>query len=364
VSVGEGERARVAIGICVRALPGETESGDAGAEFRTARGSVLAMADGLGHGPRAALAANAFLECVRQSGHLAMAELFARAHRALLKTRGAVAAIARFDEERAEVEIAGIGNISVLLVRSGAQHATHPLVMPGVLGSAYRAVRPQVFPFGADDVLVMCTDGIRSRFDLQLACALPVQAAAQSIVHSCAKGSDDAACAIARGVQAAPTPEGSTEEVVEDRDVPIRIVGDAECAALEAKGFTLRAGFGTRAQWEVSIVASELATNVLKFAGTGELHLRHVRAPREAVVVEAVDRGRGIPDLPAALADGFSEGAPLNADRARHEGQGLGVGLGTVHRLMDLVTVESDFVRGTRIVAWKYLADRTETSSA
>jgi phosphoserine phosphatase RsbX len=347
---------RFSVGICVRPLAGETESGDACAEFRTSRGVIVVMADGLGHGPRAATAAKAFVECVRDAGLLALVEVFARGHRALLKTRGAVAAVARFDHERGEVEIAGIGNISVQIARTGTIPTVHPVVMPGVLGSAYRVVRPQVFPFGLGDLLVMHSDGIRSRFDLALARALSTQAAAEAVVRSCAKGSDDAACAIVRGVASSspvlpsPLPVASSA----DRGIPVRIRGDAECAAHEAKAFTLRAGFGARAQWEVSIVASELATNVLKFAGAGEVRLRHVRAPREAIVIEVVDGGRGIADVSAAIEDGFSEGARLSVHRPRREGQGLGVGLGTVHRLMDTVNVESDALRGTRITAWKY----------
>ena len=195
-----GRVAQVAIGICVRALAGETESGDACAEIPCERGVIVAIADGLGHGPRAATAATAFVDCVREAGLLALEEVFARAHRALLKTRGAVAAIARFDQERGELEIAGIGNISMQLARAGSPRTEHPLIMPGVLGSAYRVVRPQIFPFGLGDLVVMHSDGIRSRFDLALARVLPVQAAAEGIVRSHAKGSDDAACAIVRGV--------------------------------------------------------------------------------------------------------------------------------------------------------------------
>ncbi|MGO8995010.1 MAG: SpoIIE family protein phosphatase [Polyangiaceae bacterium] len=356
MSVVATPKTRLAVGICIRPLAGETESGDACVEIRNPRGAIVVMADGLGHGARAAAAASAFVDCVREAGLLSLEELFARAHRALLKTRGAVAAVARFDVERGEVEIAGIGNISTQIARSGASRTEHPIVMPGVLGSAYRAVRPQVFPFGMGDLLVMHSDGIRSRFDLELARALPVQAAASAVVRSYAKGSDDAACAIVRIVvdsvpaRALPHAAPNTSE----HGIPIRMRGDAECAAQEAKTFALRAGFGARAQWEVSIVASELATNVLKFAGMGEVTLRHVKAPREAIVVEVVDGGRGIPDVRAAITDGFSEGALLSADRPRRDGQGLGVGLGSVHRLMDTVNVESDPAHGTRITAWKY----------
>jgi anti-sigma regulatory factor (Ser/Thr protein kinase) len=347
---------RIAVGISVRALAGETESGDACAEIPWPRGVLVVMADGLGHGERAAIAAKAFVACVRDAGALALEEMLARGHRALLKTRGAVAAVARFDVERREVEIAGIGNIAVQIARSGFRRPERPVIMPGVLGSAYRAVRPQTFPFGIDDVLVMHSDGVRGGFDLDFARALPAQAAAESVLRSHAKGSDDAACAIARGVldagvrRPSPAPSGPESR----RAIPIRLRGDAECAAQEAKAFAMKAGFGARAQWEVSIVASELATNALKFAGEGEVRLRHVAHPREAIVVEVVDGGRGISDVRAALVDGFSEGAMLSVDRPRHEQQGLGVGLGSVQRLMDTVEIETDATHGTRIVAWKF----------
>jgi negative regulator of sigma-B (phosphoserine phosphatase) len=337
----------VALGICVRALAGEQVSGDACVEVPWSRGVIVALADGLGHGERAAIAANAFVECVAAGVELALEEMFARAHRALLKTRGAVATVARFDEQRGQVEIAAIGNVAAQLARSGGRRSEHVVAMPGVLGSAYRAVRPQTFAFEVGDLLLMCSDGIRARFDLELVRALDVRAAAESIVRTNGKGTDDAACAVARGTldpvrRRSPMPDRALEEG--ERVVPIRMRGDAECAAHEARTFAKRAGLGARAEWEVSIAASELATNVLKFAGTGEVRLRHVLVPREAIVVEAVDRGHGIANVRAAVVDGFS-GRPE---------AGLGVGLGSVHRLMDHVDIQSDVRTGTRIVASKY----------
>jgi negative regulator of sigma-B (phosphoserine phosphatase) len=339
---------RVALGICVRPLGGESVSGDACVEVPWSRGVIVALADGLGHGERAAVAANAFVACVAAGAELALEEMFARGHRALLKTRGAVATVARFDEARGQVEIAAIGNVAAQLARGGGRRSEHTIAMPGVLGSAYRAVRPQVFSFEVGDLLLVCSDGVRARFDLDLVRALDVKAAAESIVRTNGKGTDDAACAVARGVsemgftRRSPAPERALEEG--ERVVPIRIRGDAECAAHEARAFAKRAGLGARAEWEVSIAASELATNMLKFAGEGEVRLRHVRVPREAIVVEAVDRGHGIANVSLAIADGFS-GRPE---------AGLGVGLGSVHRLMDHVDIQSDMRTGTRIVASKF----------
>jgi anti-sigma regulatory factor (Ser/Thr protein kinase) len=358
VAVAAKPIVRASLGMCVRPLPGERSAGDACAAIDWSRGVVAAIVDGLGHGPNAAVAADAFIASVREAPELPLDEMFARAHRALVKTRGAVAAVARFDEIDGRVELAGLGNIALTFARSAERRGDHPVVVPGVLGSAYRSVRPHALPFASGDILVMCTDGVRSRFDFTSVRQLDVRDGAEAIVRAHAKSTDDACCVFVRGVAdggqratLAPPRWGRGE-----RTLPIRMSGDAECAAHEARTFTRDAGFDPRAQWEVSIATSELATNMLKHAGGGEIHVRLVRDPDEAVVVEAIDRGRGIPDVAMAMHDGFSEGRVLAADRVRHEREGLGVGLGSVQRLMDRVAIESDARRGTKVVAWKLRA--------
>lgn len=342
------------MGTSVRPLAGEVVAGDACASMRIERGALVLLCDGLGHGPRAAHASQAFVESVTESPSLPMDELFARAHRALVKTRGAVAAVARIDETRGELEIAGIGNVAMLLIDTSGR-SIHPVTVHGVLGSAYRAVRPQIFPFGIGDMLILHSDGIRSRFEFFVLRAMNAQTAADALMRTGAKPSDDAACVVARGV-----PFASAAQRMEptgpppSRVVPVRVPGDAACAAEETRAFAKRIGLGARAQWEASIAASELATNVLKFATEGVLALRHVLLPREGLEMEMTDSGLGIADIAAARVDGFSEGAMRTPDRPRREGQGLGVGLGSVYRMMDDVEVEADAARGTRIVARKY----------
>jgi anti-sigma regulatory factor (Ser/Thr protein kinase) len=129
-----------------------------------------------------------------------------------------------------------------------------------------------------------------------------------------------------------------------ERVVSVRAPGDAHRAAHEARHFARRAGLGTRGQWEVSIVAAELATNVLKYAGAGELRLSRALAPRAAVVLEAIDCGRGVADDALALTDGDDDQPEV----------GLGLGLGSVHRLMDHVDIDTVLGSGTRIVARKF----------
>ena len=214
---------RAASGVCVRPLSGEDVSGDACFIHPWSRGIVVLVADGLGHGPIAAEASRVLALHVRGAIDMPLEEILASAHRALRKTRGAVATIARFDEGAGKVEVAGIGNVTTRVVRR-AEAPVHVLVPAGILGSAYRPTRTQSLDFGIDDLVVMHTDGVRSHFDLAPLRALPPDELAKAVVSAYGKATDDAACAVVRGVPA----EGRAAPGEGDRvAMTIRFPGDA-----------------------------------------------------------------------------------------------------------------------------------------
>ncbi len=286
---------RVTSGTCVRPFAGEDVAGDACLVQPWSRGVLLAVSDGLGHGPAAAEASRAFVAVVRASIEAPLEQIFSDAHRGLLKTRGAVAAIARFDEGAGKVEVAGLGNVTTWLARAGAS-PTYVPVPAGVLGGSYRSARPQSFDFSVGDLLLMHTDGIRSRFDLAPLRALSPDRLARAMVATYGKASDDAACAIVVAAPAGASAQGGRGEGGDHDDhgerdedgerdqvaIAIRRPGDAECCAVGARAFAGRCGFTVRRQWEVSIAVSELATNVLKYADEGTLTLSRAMGPPSA----------------------------------------------------------------------------------
>jgi phosphoserine phosphatase RsbX len=342
---------RVSAASFVRPLASEEVSGDGCLVERWARGVVVATADGLGHGPPAAQACAEFLRHVREGREAPLPVVLETAHRALSKGRGAVAAVARFDESARTVEVAGLGNVAVF-VATGTGDPKHCVVPAGVLGSAFRTIRPQWLGFAAGDVLVLHTDGVRSRFPFDRLRNLEPAALARAIVTMYGKASDDAACAVAVGVPSGAD-EGPGPDDAQSIALGVRVAGDAEYAAIATRAFADRTGFAIKAQWQLGIAISELATNVLKFGREGSLTLTFVREPREHIVVEVVDRGAGFSDLALAAADRRSKGGSSTVDPVRGPGQGLGVGLGSVRRMMDDVTIETGDA-GTRIVARKY----------
>jgi serine/threonine-protein kinase RsbT len=97
-----------------------------------------------------------------------------------------------------------------------------------------------------------------------------------------------------------------------------------------------RADLGSR----VTTSVSELARNILKYAGRGEIRLRRIgESHRPGIEVTATDRGPGIESLDRALEDHYSSSGTL------------GLGLPGVKRMMDDFKIESTPGIGTRVCA-------------
>ncbi|MER6406587.1 ATP-binding SpoIIE family protein phosphatase [Streptomyces viridosporus] len=129
-------------------------------------------------------------------------------------------------------------------------------------------------------------------------------------------------------------------------DVPVQDstrVRDVRVAAEEAAAL---AGLDERRTAAVSLVATELATNLLKHAQAGEVLIDVVDPPalregrtERVVQITALDHGPGIDDVAGALRDGFTTT------------RSLGAGLGTCRRLADDFDLHSVLGRGTVAVA-------------
>jgi anti-sigma regulatory factor (Ser/Thr protein kinase) len=122
--------------------------------------------------------------------------------------------------------------------------------------------------------------------------------------------------------------------------IPISDPTHAGAARREASELAWQLGFDETTSGRLAIVVTELAGNIAKHAGEGQLLLGVAeRAGVESVEVLALDRGRGMPDLQRCFGDGYStSGTP-------------GTGLGAVARqssYFDVLSVEGG---GTAILA-------------
>ncbi len=113
---------------------------------------------------------------------------------------------------------------------------------------------------------------------------------------------------------------------------------------MEVRRLTTELGYDENSALMISTAVSELARNILKYAGKGEITIETVDTDsRFGIEVIARDRGPGIPDVEQAITDHYSSGGTL------------GLGLPGVRRMMDEFEVSSEPDVGTQVVVRKWL---------
>jgi anti-sigma regulatory factor (Ser/Thr protein kinase) len=123
--------------------------------------------------------------------------------------------------------------------------------------------------------------------------------------------------------------------------LPIEDVSQVGHARRTAQQLAEREGFDPTDAGRVALAVTELASNLLKHAGRGELHLRLMPSGAvRGVEVIAVDRGPGF-DQQRCMPDGFSTGGTQ------------GIGLGAISRQADIFDLYTD-ARGSVILARFY----------
>ena len=99
-------------------------------------------------------------------------------------------------------------------------------------------------------------------------------------------------------------------------------------------------GFDEQAAGRSALVATELATNLLKHAGRGQILLDRYRdSSGSGLEILSLDKGPGIADLGRAMEDGYSTAGSM------------GTGLGAVRRQADEFAVYSRPGLGTAVMA-------------
>jgi len=122
--------------------------------------------------------------------------------------------------------------------------------------------------------------------------------------------------------------------------IPVVDRSQVHAARQAAQAAALTAGFGETDAHRVGIVATELASNLVKHAEHGgQLLIRGTFGANAEVEVCALDRGPGMQDAARSLVDGYSTAGSQ------------GAGLGAVRRLADDFDIYSQPGKGTAILA-------------
>jgi anti-sigma regulatory factor (Ser/Thr protein kinase) len=151
-------------GVVCLPMDGETECGDGWALACGATGATVVVADGLGHGPLAADASRLAAQTVLAHPEQSAAALLENAHQALRGTRGAAVAVVRIDMLAGALRMAGVGNIACHVWSAGVrrQMVSHN----GIVGSNMRKVQEFAAQWGEDGMLLLHSDGLGSRWNL------------------------------------------------------------------------------------------------------------------------------------------------------------------------------------------------------
>lgn len=128
------------------------------------------------------------------------------------------------------------------------------------------------------------------------------------------------------------------------RRIGILTEQDVIVARQEGRALAQRLGFSPVDQARITTAISELARNIVVYAGKGEVTLAEVTGDTGKRGFEARfdDQGPGIADVRLAMSQGYTSG------------KGLGAGLPGTQRLMDEFEIQSDAGQGTHIVIRKW----------
>ena len=190
------------IAIMGRPFPGEAISGDDAVFFQSESAFVAAVSDGLGHGPEAREASNQFIEVLSHNYELEMEQLLTSLNEQLAHTRGCVMSIVRFNKVSRMCECVSAGDVHSHLYKLREAHffTATPLVLGTAQLSKHR-VRVETVAAEPDSVLVMFTDGLKSRTSIKGQLDVlrqPAISIAQHLLNNHSRPDDDALVVVAR----------------------------------------------------------------------------------------------------------------------------------------------------------------------
>ncbi|MCI5212244.1 MAG: hypothetical protein D3910_26460 [Candidatus Electrothrix sp. ATG2] len=175
-------------------LGSENECGDTGLIIERDKECFFALVDILGHGQEAHEVAELAEEYLQHHYGEPLLVIMQGLHDTLKGTRGGVAAIGRLDRRTGNLELVGIGNITVRII--GAQ-ATRFIMGDGIIGYIMSTPKKISTRLYSGDLLLLYSDGIKEFFDPD---AIPgllthrIEEITDLIIQQFGKNNDDTSC--------------------------------------------------------------------------------------------------------------------------------------------------------------------------
>ncbi len=126
--------------------------------------------------------------------------------------------------------------------------------------------------------------------------------------------------------------------------VPVQSPADIRAARQQGRAVASQGGFSSSDLTLIGMAISEVARNIVEYAREGEVVITLINnAHKTGVEIVAADSGPGIGDVSMVMQDGYSTG------------NGLGIGLPGVRRLMDEFEIASEVGKGTTVKMKKWV---------
>ncbi len=190
-------------GLASRAFGGERRSGDQCVVRQVGAGLLVAVVDGLGHGPEAVRAAERVCVIIERARDLDLATIVRHCHAGLRDARGVVMTLVALDPRTDSLTWLGVGNISGHLLRAPghpSERRDELFVRGGTIGVHLPMLLPSASAVQPGDLIVIGTDGLRPGFSRGIASDEAPQTVAEGILARHARETDDALVFVGRYV--------------------------------------------------------------------------------------------------------------------------------------------------------------------
>lgn len=179
-------------------FPGESVSGDGYFIKRFPEYELFAVIDGLGHGMMAHTAKEKCIEILEQHSGDGLSAMVQACHQGLRHTCGVAMALGCIMRDVLTMEHVSIGNVDTRVYNT--PQTIRPFCFNGTLGMNIESgCAPQTYPITRGGIIVMCSDGNKSQFDVPARMFVDSpQYIAENIFSNHVRGTDDATVLVAK----------------------------------------------------------------------------------------------------------------------------------------------------------------------
>jgi anti-sigma regulatory factor (Ser/Thr protein kinase) len=161
----ETDHSPIEVSVLSVPVKGEEVCGDGWGVKKMPTSTIFMVVDGLGHGPLASEAAREAERVFAEAQTNSPTRILQDSHDCLKKTRGAAMGVVSLDVERGVASFAGVGNIAASIV--GPEGSRGMASHNGTVGHQIYKIQEFSFPWTSDQLLIMHSDGINTRWDLK-----------------------------------------------------------------------------------------------------------------------------------------------------------------------------------------------------